>query len=110
MSRADERPMKTRAYFDYDDFVALAAKLELPICPLLYRGPNDPALLRQLAEGKSTLDPKHVREGIVVRPVKERMAVRKRNDAVVPDEHLERVMPLERVILKLHGEGFLLEK
>jgi hypothetical protein len=43
------------------------------------------------AEGKSTVDPRRVREGFVVRPVKERYDM----------------LGCGRVILKLHGEGFL---
>lgn len=83
----DAMTLKTRTYLDYEDFIALAAELQLPTAPLLYRGPwrND---LRSLAEGDSTLA-KHVREGVVIKPVRERFDAR-----------------VGRVILKLHGEGF----
>jgi len=80
---------KRRAYVDFDTFLALAARLELPVVPILYRGPWKTSL-RELAEGKSTFAD-HVREGIVIRPAKERF------DPAIG-----------RVILKLHGEGFLL--
>jgi len=53
-------------------------------------GPWNKEKAYELAEGSSTLDNKHVREGVVIRPVFER-----RHDK------------LGRVILKLHGEGFL---
>lgn len=80
----------TRRYFDFDEFVAFAGVLGLPTVPILYRGPwsND---LRAMAEGKSTMAD-HVREGFVVRPVKER------------HEHMG------RVVLKMVGEGYLLRK
>jgi len=87
----DAMDTKTRAYLDYDAFLDVAGRLDLPIAPELYRGPwtND---LRQLAEGTSTIAA-HLREGIVVRPVRERF-----HEA------------MGRVILKLHGEGFLTQK
>jgi RNA ligase (TIGR02306 family) len=78
-------------YADYDGFASAAAMLGLETAPVLYRGPWDPAIAYELAEGCSMLDPSHVREGVVVRPVHERW-----------DDHVG------RVILKLHGEGFLL--
>lgn len=81
---------KTYRYFDYDDLVSLCSSLGLPMAPLLYRGPWHEGL-RELANGQSTLDPSHIREGIVVRPAKERVA------------------KFGRVILKLHGEAFLLK-
>ncbi len=87
----DALDTSTRTYLDYDDFAALAAKLEIPTVPLLYRGPWHEGL-RALAEGVSTLDG-HVREGFVVRPTRERQS-----------------LELGRVVLKLIGEGFLLRK
>jgi RNA ligase (TIGR02306 family) len=78
-------------YLDFDAFAALCSRSEIERVPLLYRGPWDPKLAG-LAEGTSTLDPSHVREGIVVRPERERFDDR-----------------IGRVVLKLHGEGFLLK-
>lgn len=40
--------------------------------PLIYRGPYDHALMEQLAEGESLIG-KHMREGIVIKPVVERI-------------------------------------
>jgi hypothetical protein len=82
---------RTKTYLDHDEFVDVAKTLDLPTVPILYRGPwrSD---LRALAEGSSTFA-KHVREGIVIKPVHERR------------EEL-----LGRVILKLHGEGFSTRK
>jgi len=85
----DAIDVKTRCWLDADDFFALAEKLGVPTVPVLFRGPWD-GELRLHAEGKSTLAP-HVREGFVVRPVKER-------------HDLE----AGRILFKLHGEGFLL--
>ena len=83
--------LKRRCYLDYDDFCAVAVELKLSTAPLLFRGPwkSD---LRELAEGDSTFA-KHVREGFVVKPVRERF-----------DESVG------RVILKFHGNGFHLRK
>jgi RNA ligase (TIGR02306 family) len=79
-------------YLDYDDFLAVAAHLDLPTAPELYRGPWSTDLLA-LANGPTVIGGgKHTREGFVVRPVKERR------------EHMG------RVILKVVGEDYLLRK
>jgi len=83
----------TRTYLDYDSMVELVQRLGLPLVPLLYRGPWSPDLTA-LANGKTTMPgADHVREGIVIKPVHERF-----------DERVG------RVILKLHGEDYLLRK
>ena len=79
-------------YLDRDDFLRMCDVLGLDVAPDLYRGPWSANLI-SLAEGRSTLDPSHVREGIVIKPVRERW-----------DGHLG------RVILKYVGEGFLLKQ
>jgi RNA ligase (TIGR02306 family) len=79
-------------YLDYDAFREVAAEINLPTVPELYRGPWSSSLL-ELAEGKTVLGSDHVREGFVVRPVQERW------------EH-----SVGRVILKMVGEGYLLRK
>jgi RNA ligase (TIGR02306 family) len=75
-----------------NDLTALCTALSLPTVPVLYRGPWSESC-RLLAEGKSTLAD-NVGEGIVVRPVPERY-----------EQELH-----GRLVLKLHGEGFLLRK
>jgi hypothetical protein len=85
--------MVNGSYVDYDVFEGCCCDHGVPIMPVLYRGPFDLELLRSMANGKSTFDPDTIREGIVVRPIKERM-----------DGHIG------RVILKLHGDDFLLSK
>jgi len=81
---------RTRHYLNEDEFAALCQTLGVPRVPVLYRGPWSESL-RSLAEGSSTFA-SHVREGFVVKPVKERF-----------EEALG-----GRLVLKLHGEGFLL--
>lgn len=89
----DAFDIKQRRYLDYDDFKSLANKLELETVPELYRGPWKKELLT-LAEGKTTFKgADHVREGFVVKPVKERW------DIIIG-----------RVILKMVGQGYLLRK
>lgn len=80
-------------YLDYDVMVATAERLGLPTVPVLYRGPwvNMPS---DLQEGTTVLGRgTHVREGFVVRPVKERYHVR-----------------IGRVVLKMVGEDYHLRK
>lgn len=86
----DSLDTRTRHYHDESEFVELCKSLQMPRVPLLYHGPwsND---LRKLAEGASTLA-SHVREGFVVRPVKERFEPELGG----------------RLILKMIGEGYYL--
>ena len=77
----------------YVDAQSFFDHVDLPMVPVLYRGEWKEDL-RSLAEGMSTVaGADHVREGIVIRPIRERF-----------DERIG------RVILKLHGEGYLLRK
>ena len=83
----------TGKYVDAKELYCEWMSVGLPLVPVLYRGgwKED---LRSLAEGMSTVaGSDHVREGIVIRPIKERF-----------DERIG------RVILKLHGEAYLLRK
>lgn len=89
----DAFDLKANRYLDYDDFKKLAKDLDLPTVPELYRGGWSKELLK-LAEGKTTFKgADHVREGFVVKPVKERWDP-----------------SIGRVILKMVGEGYLLRK
>lgn len=87
----DALEIETRRWLDYDDFRILCGSLGLPVVPELYLGPWSPELISH-AEGPSAFAD-HVREGFVVRPVRERW-----NDSI------------SRVILKVHGEGFQTRK
>lgn len=88
----DVYDVKAQRYLDFDDAYDIAKEAGLNWVPILARGPWDPNVLNPLCEGKSTLAD-NVREGFVVRPVKEKW-----HDEV------------GRVILKRHGEGYLLRK
>jgi tRNA-binding EMAP/Myf-like protein len=89
----DAMDINTKRYLNYDDFKKLAAALELPTVPEIFRGPWTPELAK-LAEGKS-IHPgaNHVREGIVIKPTIERYD-----------------NTIGRVILKNLGEAYLLRK
>jgi RNA ligase (TIGR02306 family) len=90
----DALDTKTRRWFDVDEFLAFAIELGLPVVPTLDRGPFDYDAAVKLAEGPTTMrGATHVREGIVVKPVRERVS-----------------RSLGRVFLKLAGQGYLLRK
>jgi len=59
-------------YLDYDDFAALCERHGVATVPILERGPFSLAHVAELSRGKTTLPDQHIREGVVVRPVKER--------------------------------------
>lgn len=83
--------IKTMRYLDHDEAMQVAQETGVTWVPILYRGPWHKDL-NALAEGNSTLAI-NVREGFVVKPIKERW-----------NEYTG------RVILKRHGEGYLLRK
>jgi len=86
----DAMDLKTLRYLDYDDFAKICKDLDLETVPVLYRGPWNKDL-KKLSEGNSTIG-KHIREGFVVKPVKERCEI------------------VGRIIFKLVGEAYLLKK
>ena len=61
-------------FLDYDDLKALCLELGLPQVPELYRGPFSKKVVYDHTDGKETLSGHsvHVREGVVIRPTKER--------------------------------------
>lgn len=64
---------RSGSYVDYDTFLTLTAQSNLATVPLLYRGPFSMSTLEKLAEEDSLLAPAgSMREGVVVRPVRER--------------------------------------
>jgi RNA ligase (TIGR02306 family) len=79
-------------YLDFDDFAKICAERDVPMAHVLYRGPFGPETLAH-ANGKETMSGRsmHMREGIVIRPIKERY------------EH-----DIGRVILKSVNEAYLL--
>jgi RNA ligase (TIGR02306 family) len=81
--------VKAGRYLDHANAMMIAIKAGLSWVPLLYSGSWKPELV-EYAEGQSKLAD-HVREGIVVKPLQERFDDR-----------------VGRVILKMHGQGYLL--
>jgi len=60
-------------YLDWNDLVELIEKLGLSMPPIVYRGDYHLNKIRELAQGQTLLGGGHLREGVVVRPVKERV-------------------------------------
>jgi RNA ligase (TIGR02306 family) len=86
--------VKNSKYLDYDDFKYITYEAGLPTVPELYRGPYNHETIAALKDGPSILaNGAHPREGIVIRPIKERLDRR-----------------CGRVSLKLISEWYLLRK
>lgn len=86
---------KTMRYLDYDDRVKMISDAGLDSAPELYRGIwQGRDQMYPFAEGISTLNPKHIREGFVLNTLVERYEPR-----------LDR-----RMQVKLVGEGYNLQK
>ncbi len=80
--------------FVHNEETALLCRREgLPMVPVLYEGPFNPALIEPLANGKTNLGGGHIREGIVIKSAYEQ-------------DHPQ----LGRKILKLVSENYLLRK
>lgn len=86
---------KTNRYLSYDEFVSIIDELKLNKAPLLYRGPwIGKEKMYPYAEGITTLNDKHIREGFVLRTAIERFEPKLNS----------------RMIVKLIGEGYSLNK
>jgi RNA ligase (TIGR02306 family) len=85
----DAMDLNTMRYLNFEAFCDFASEIGVKMVPSLYRGPWAQAL-EEDAEGDTMLNAKHVREGMVVKPVVERFDDR-----------------VGRCILKLHGQGYL---
>ena len=85
--------MKDGRYMDWDGVCALCDLLDLPTVPELYRGPWDKEKALTMAEGMTMLGGKHIREGIVVKGVKEMVQYK-----------------LGRTILKVVSDSYLQSK
>lgn len=82
-------------YLNYDPFVAIVSEAGLDLMPELYRGPwLGKEVMYPYAEGLTTLGGKHIREGWVLRTLKERYEPRLNS----------------RMHVKLVGEGYNLQK
>lgn len=64
-----------RIWIPYDDFLPFCQRHEIPMAPVLYRGPFSREALAAATNGKETISGKelHMREGVVVTPEEERM-------------------------------------
>jgi RNA ligase (TIGR02306 family) len=80
-------------YLDAPQFLELCARHGVPVVPVLHRGPYSLAQVKHLAEGPTTLGGSHVREGVVVRPLRERTDPK-----------------VGRAVLKYIGDGYLFAK
>lgn len=91
----DISEIQGRRYLDVDEFYAKVREwgMEAFLLPILFRGPWSADLV-SLAEGRTLIkNADNIREGFVVRPVKER-----------------RDLEIGRVVLKVVGEGYKLRK
>jgi RNA ligase (TIGR02306 family) len=80
-------------YLDWDDAYQICEVMGLEMVPVLYRGPYDPSIVLNLAEGKSSLNQSHIKEGVIVR------------------SEIEKERPgIGRLILKCKGQDYLLRK
>ena len=60
-------------YVDYDRFCSLCDQYGVERVPEIYRGPFDINKIKEIADGNSLIsEANHIREGVVVKPVKER--------------------------------------
>jgi len=81
-------------YLDWPEVEKICAEFGVPTVPVLYRGLFDLAKIQEVSKGNSVIDgANHIREGVVVKPVKER-----------------RDPALGRVILKFLSDDYLLSK
>jgi len=58
-------------YLDYDEFLQVSSFLKVPIVPLVYRGVFNEDVLAEHTSGRSLFGD-NIREGVVVKPTKER--------------------------------------
>jgi len=57
---------------DYENFLEFCKKIDVPVVPVIYRGPHLSEYMETLSKGDTTLLAGQIREGIVIRPIKER--------------------------------------
>jgi RNA ligase (TIGR02306 family) len=68
-------------FLDYDDALG-GAKSDF-LVPVLYRGPYSPDVVLTHGSGMTTLGGGHIREGVVIKPVKERYSERLRGRLIL---------------------------
>lgn len=57
-------------YADYSVFEKFCKDHDLPMVPVLYRGPYFSGVIEKYTDGKSVIYPSQIREGIVIKPAK----------------------------------------
>ncbi len=80
-------------YLDVDAFLSVCREHGVETVPILYRGAYMLGTVKALSEGDTTLAGGHIREGVVVKPIVERVAPR-----------------VGRVAMKYIGDAYLLSK
>lgn len=80
-------------YLDWQELQDALSRFGVPRVPVLYEGPFDVATMKACASGKTTFDDDHIREGVVLRPMRERF------DAAIG-----------RVVMKYVSDDFLLDE
>lgn len=61
-------------FLDYSDLEKLCIEFSVDMAPVIYRGPYSIDKIREISSGKSLIPgANHIREGVVVRPTKERL-------------------------------------
>lgn len=91
----DVYDLRERNFVDYDEFVRYCADCQLDTVPVVYRGPFSLDKMKELAEGKSVLAPKQIREGVVGKML---------------TEYRDHLPGRPRKIAKMVGEGYRLRK
>jgi RNA ligase (TIGR02306 family) len=82
-------------YLEFDEFKSVCEEYGVPMVPVLYRGPFDLGVIRKLADEDSTIGGGRYREGLVVRPTRERTS------------NLRGAV--QRLVLKFKGDKYLTE-
>ena len=81
------------SYLDWPDLKEVLAKFAVPAVPVLFEGPLDVEVVKLHSAGKTTFGDEHIREGLVIRPLRERTDPR-----------------FGRVVLKYLGDAWLLDE
>lgn len=83
---------KDGRYLDHDEMLAFCHQYDLDTVPVMYQGPFSYDKVLEYTSGKDQITASHIREGIVVKPVKERLDYRGNRVQYksVSDEYLTR--------------------
>jgi len=87
-------------YLPWDSLHSVCERVGLPVVPVLGRGDFSFEELQQFAQGDTTLNDEHIREGVVVRPASEELTWGKGEQDPHP----------KRMIFKVISDAYLLRK